>query len=49
MVDLHTELPAYGWDVNKGYATPAHREMIRQQGPSAYHRTRWNLTSSGAD
>ncbi|MCR1161089.1 ribonuclease HII [Paenarthrobacter sp. UW852] len=49
MVDLHSELPAYGWDVNKGYATPAHREMIRQQGPSAYHRTSWNLTSSGAD
>ncbi|BCW06997.1 MULTISPECIES: ribonuclease HII [Micrococcaceae] len=44
MVDLHSEVPAYGWNENKGYATAAHREVIRVQGPSAYHRTSWNLT-----
>ncbi|GGJ06668.1 UNVERIFIED_ORG: ribonuclease HII [Paenarthrobacter nicotinovorans] len=44
MVDLHSELPAYGWNVNKGYATAAHREVIRVHGPSAYHRTSWHLT-----
>ena len=33
MVDLVARLPAYGWDVNKGYATPEHREAIRQHGP----------------
>lgn len=44
MVDLHSEVPAYGWNENKGYATAAHREVIRLQGPSAYHRTSWNLT-----
>ncbi|MDI2033981.1 ribonuclease HII [Paenarthrobacter nitroguajacolicus] len=44
MVDLHSELPAYGWNVNKGYATAAHRDVIRLQGPSAYHRTSWHLT-----
>ncbi|MCT9870387.1 ribonuclease HII [Paenarthrobacter aurescens] len=44
MVDLHSEVPAYGWNENKGYATSAHRDVIRLQGPSAYHRTSWNLT-----
>ncbi|MFP3578479.1 ribonuclease HII [Arthrobacter sp. SIMBA_036] len=44
MVDLHEEAPAYGWNVNKGYATSAHREVIRSQGPSTYHRTSWHLT-----
>jgi ribonuclease HII len=44
MVDLHAEIPAYGWNENKGYATAAHREVIRMQGPSAYHRTSWHLT-----
>jgi len=46
MVDLHSELPAYGWNVNKGYATAAHRDVIRLQGPSAYHRTSWHLTGA---
>jgi ribonuclease HII len=44
MVNLHSELPAYGWNENKGYATAAHRDVIRHQGPSAYHRTSWHLT-----
>lgn len=44
MVDLHAEVPAYGWNENKGYATSAHRDVIRLQGASAYHRTSWNLT-----
>ncbi|WP_347107709.1 ribonuclease HII [Paenarthrobacter sp. S56] len=47
MVDLHSEVPAYGWNENKGYATAAHREVIRLQGPSAYHRTSWHLTGPG--
>ncbi|MDO6143873.1 ribonuclease HII [Paenarthrobacter aurescens] len=44
MVDLHSEVPSYGWNVNKGYATAAHRDVIRLQGPSVHHRTSWNLT-----
>ncbi|MGF6833628.1 ribonuclease HII [Paenarthrobacter sp. TE4293] len=48
MVDLHAEVPAYGWNENKGYATSAHRKVIRLQGPSAYHRTSWNLTGPEA-
>ncbi|MCP1414470.1 ribonuclease HII [Paenarthrobacter sp. A20] len=49
MVDLHSEVPAYGWNENKGYATSGHRDVIRLQGPSAYHRTSWNLTGPQAD
>jgi ribonuclease HII len=42
---LHGEYPAFGWDVNKGYGTAAHREAIRVSGPSPYHRVSWNLLS----
>ncbi|MCS7037855.1 MAG: ribonuclease HII [Saprospiraceae bacterium] len=30
--------PAYGWAENKGYPTAAHREAIRQYGPTQHHR-----------
>lgn len=43
MQALHLEFPAFGWDVNKGYGTAAHREAIRGCGPSPYHRVSWNL------
>ena len=29
MTELHDELPAYNWARNKGYASPDHREAIR--------------------
>ena len=29
MCELHTQYPAYGWDVNKGYGTAAHKEALR--------------------
>ena len=45
MQELHVEYPAFGWDVNKGYGTAAHREAIRTAGPSPYHRVSWNLLS----
>jgi ribonuclease HII len=45
MRELHLECPDFGWDVNKGYATAAHREAIRTHGPSPYHRISWNLLS----
>ncbi len=32
------EYPAYGFDENKGYASPSHIEAIRSQGLSDYHR-----------
>jgi ribonuclease HII len=36
--------PGYGWDINKGYATAAHRAAILGSGPSELHRRSWNLT-----
>lgn len=48
MVGLATEHPYFGWEINKGYATAAHRAAIIAQGPCDYHRKSWNLTS-GAD
>ncbi len=37
------EYPQYGWDVNKGYSTPAHRAAIAQHGPSPLHRLTFRL------
>jgi len=45
MRQLHLEYPAFGWEVNKGYGTAAHREAIRLAGPTPYHRVSWNLLS----
>ena len=41
---LHHEYPQYGWDVNKGYPTKAHRAAIAQYGPTPYHRMTFRLT-----
>lgn len=43
MRGLHSEYPDFGWDVNKGYATPIHRDALRAAGPTPYHRVSWNL------
>lgn len=39
------EYPQYGWDVNKGYPTAAHRAAIAQHGPSPLHRLTFRLLS----
>lgn len=43
MVKIHQEYPAYGWDTNKGYATARHRQAIRENGFTPYHRRSFNL------
>ncbi|EMY35827.1 ribonuclease HII [Arthrobacter crystallopoietes BAB-32] len=43
MAGLALEHPAYGWDINKGYATAAHRTALTEYGPSAVHRRSWRL------
>ena len=43
MVALAGEHPAYGWEVNKGYAAPEHRDALRRVGPSPLHRMSWSL------
>ncbi len=43
MMRLHDQYPVYGWDVNKGYPTSAHREAIVTYGVSPYHRMSFRL------
>jgi ribonuclease HII len=38
MSELAVRYPAYGWERNKGYATPRHLEALRRLGPSPLHR-----------
>lgn len=43
MKKLHERYPAYGWDINKGYPTAAHRAAIAACGPSPLHRRSFRL------
>lgn len=43
MTGLAPAFPQYGWEENKGYATPAHRAALRRHGPSPHHRVSWRL------
>lgn len=42
MKKLHEEYPVYGWEKNKGYPTREHRDAIRANGFSPYHRRTFN-------
>jgi ribonuclease HII len=44
MRELAKCYPAYGWDENKGYATPGHIAVLRDIGPCDQHRLSWRLT-----
>lgn len=43
MERLATVWPQYGWEVNKGYPTEAHRRAIATHGPSPVHRRSFRL------
>ena len=43
MAELAPSYPDYGWDVNKGYATPEHLAALTTLGPSVHHRRSWRL------
>lgn len=43
MRELDALYPGYGWAVNKGYPTKAHRQAIAQLGPSPLHRMTFRL------
>lgn len=43
MERLAQEWPQYGWAVNKGYPTEAHRIAIATHGPSPFHRRSFRL------
>lgn len=38
MVRLGARYPAYGWERNKGYGTPEHREALYSHGLTPHHR-----------
>ena len=44
MERLAEEFPDYGWAVNKGYPTKAHRAAIATHGVTPYHRLTFRLT-----
>lgn len=44
MENLAERYPGYGWEINKGYPTKAHREAILSLGPTPLHRISFRLT-----
>ena len=43
MQKLAIQFPGYGWETNVGYPTEQHRDGIRQQGITPYHRKSFTL------
>ena len=43
MQELAKEYPLYSWETNVGYPTTAHRQGIRKQGITPYHRKTFQL------
>lgn len=43
MEKLHVEYPHYGWDKNAGYPTKLHRDGIRSNGITPYHRKSFRM------
>lgn len=46
MAELHETHPAYQWNRNKGYASPDHRDAIRSNGLSPFHRASWAIADA---
>ncbi len=44
MKTLDDRYPGYGWAINKGYPTAAHRQAITKLGPTPLHRKTFRLT-----
>ena len=40
---IHRKHPIYNWESNKGYPTLHHREVLKEEGPSKYHRMTFKL------
>lgn len=43
MTELSGQYPVYEWNVNKGYGTAKHYEMLAKYGPCPYHRRSFRL------
>jgi ribonuclease HII len=48
MVTLAGEHPGYGWEQNKGYASPEHLAALAHHGPCPQHRRSWRLPGGSA-
>lgn len=46
MEELHQSYPQYGWNENKGYATPQHQQRLNEHGPCPLHRRSFRLDYS---
>lgn len=46
MIELSRQHPGYGWEENKGYASPTHLDALRRLGPCDEHRRSWNLPTA---
>jgi ribonuclease HII len=49
MRKLHAEDPRFGWAVNRGYPTTAHRAAIALHGPCVHHRMSFRLLPAAAE
>ncbi len=49
MVSAAPSHPAYGWEENKGYASPEHMAALEALGPSELHRRSWRLPGAAGD
>lgn len=49
MQRIHAEYPQYGWNENKGYGTVMHRNEIKANGLSPYHRKTFGLCKDWAE
>ncbi|MGH2514648.1 MAG: ribonuclease HII [Ktedonobacterales bacterium] len=45
MRELHERHPAFAWNKNAGYGTPAHLAALREHGPCVEHRTLFVTTA----
>ena len=43
MVKLSSKFPAFGWEDNKGYASPGHIAALATHGATVEHRRSWKL------
>jgi ribonuclease HII len=44
MRSIHDQYPVYGWAINKGYPTTAHRKAIGLHGLSPHHRLSYRIS-----
>lgn len=49
MIEMAKQFPSYKWESNKGYGSRVHRDAIRAQGMTEWHRKSFNVYDDTAD